>query len=533
MKNTRFLFSALIICLLTGTTNLIAQPLVYPLELGLRQQIEQKLLAAGELHSVWPYTGSVASDTLLYADIKPLPGKFSASWVGRKLLSESLIRVSEKQFTLSLDPLANFSVGNQPDASRGTWVNTRGFRAQGNIGSKFSYYTAFYESQAVFATWTDSITRALAVVPGQAFIKNFKNKGFDYAFSEGHITWQPSDWFTFRFGHGKNFFGDGYRSLLLSDAAFNNPYLMIRTKIWHLQYTNLYAQFQDLRKPAGADSWTPWLKKYATIHHLSWNVNRWFNISVYEAIVWKAADSTGQRGFDVNYLNPVIFYRPVEFSLSSPDNALLGGSMRFTIRRSIMLYAQLMLDEFSLEHVRSGDGWWANKHGFQLGAKAYNAFRVNNLTLQAEYNHVRPYTYAHYEPLQNYAHYNQPLAHPQGANFRELDLLASYRLGRWLFSYKMVACTYGADTAGLNYGRNVYKPYSTYVNEFGNKIGQGLKTNLLMHEIKAGWLVNPATNLQLNAGVTLRSESSTRRDFKGSEIWIGLRSALFNTYYDF
>jgi hypothetical protein len=269
------------------------------------------------------------------------------------------------------------------------------------------------------------------------------------------------------------------------------------------------------------------------MHHLSWNVTDWFNVSLFEAIIWQASDSTGQRGFDVNYLNPVIFYRPVEFSLGSPDNALLGGSFRFTIRKKYMLFAQLMLDEFKLEHVRKGDGWWANKHGFQLGGKAFDLFGITNLYAQAEYNHVRPYTYSHNVSLQNYGHFSQPLAHPAGANFREGVFIASYRYQRWMFDYKAIIRTYGADTAGLNFGSDIYKSYYTYVNEFGNTIGQGLKTRLMQHDFRASWLVNPATNLQLTAGLTLRSETSDVSDKKTTWIWFGLRSALFNRYYDY
>ena len=84
------------------------------------------------------------------------------------------------------------------------------------------------------------------------------------------------------------------------------------------------------------------------------------------------------------------------------------------------------LDEFSLTDLRQDNGFWANKYGYQLGFKMFDAFKIESLTLQTEYNLVRPYTYAHHNPEQNYAHYNQPLAHPLGANFSEMLFLANY-----------------------------------------------------------------------------------------------------------
>ncbi|MBK6346947.1 MAG: hypothetical protein IPF68_13610 [Bacteroidales bacterium] len=528
-RNWQYFTAFFIFCLFSDS--LVSQTLTVPFQQDYRVQLERHYLGSGNgWHPVWPAMINADEDTVQYADIRPFSSRFARRAVGRKLFSESLIRVNKPDFRLIIDPLVNFSAGKQTDPERNTWVNTRGFRADGTIGRDFSFHTAFYESQAVFATWTDSVVRQLSVVPGQAKFKPFKENGFDYAFSEGHINYTPSKYFNFRFGHGRNFFGDGYRSLLLSDVAFNYPYLMVTTKVWKLQYVNLYAQMMDLRMPRA--DWDPWHKKYTTMHYLTMNVTPWLNLGIFEAIVWNSGDSTGNRGFDINYLNPVIFYRPVEFSMGSPDNALLGGSLRINLREKAFLYAQLMLDEFKLDHVLKGDGWWANKHGFQLGFKIFDPFDVKNLFLQAEYNHVRPYTYAHNESVQNYGHYNQPLAHPLGANFRETDVIVSYRIQRWLFDYKLVYSIHGIDTAGLNFGGDIYKPYLTYVTEFGNKIGQGLKSTLMVNDLRVGWLVNPATNLQLNAGITLRNEISGTHDYSGVLIWFGLRSSLFNLYYD-
>jgi hypothetical protein len=57
--------------------------------------------------------------------------------------------------------------------------------------------------------------------------------------------------------------------------------------------------------------------------------------------------------------------------------------------------------------------------GLQLGAKYINALGIKNLDLQLEYNRVRPFTYSHRDSVANYTHYNQPMAHPLGANFSE------------------------------------------------------------------------------------------------------------------
>lgn len=533
MRKIFLLFILFVAC--AGST---AQPVTLPFEHKLRIEYERSLVKEGsDWHPVYPFRIGIGEKDPAYAGLnKGAPGKGNRSfraWLNRKIFYEPLITADTMGLKLKIDPMVYFEAGKESgDRTRSTWVNTRGVRIDGTVGRQLAFHTAFFESQAVFPSWIDSISRSLSVVPGQAMFKGFKTEGLDYAFAEGHISYSPSRYFNFRFGHGKNFIGDGYRSLLLSDVAFSYPYLAINTKVWNIEYVNIFSQLQDIRAPKGG-YWHPWQKKYTTTHYLSWHILPWLNVGLFESIVWQASDSTGQRGFDINYLNPVIFYRPVEFSLGSPDNALLGGSVRFRVMRNNFLYAQLMLDEFKLEHVLNGDGWWANKHGFQFGVKSYDAFKVPHLYLQAEYNHVRPYTYAHNSPVQNYAHYNQPLAHPQGANFREILLLADHRIKRWQFGYKLVYTIYGADSAGLSFGHDLYRSYYDFVNEFGNEIGQGVKTTLMQHDLSAGWIVNPATNLTLSAGVTLRRISAGMADNNALHIWFGLRSAVFNRYYDF
>ena len=141
--------------------------------------------------------------------------------------------------------------------------------------------------------------------------------------------------------------------------------------------------------------------------------------------------------------------------------------MLFKIRKKNILYTQLILDEFLLSEIKSGNGWWANKYGYQFGLKSYDFLWVKNLSLQLEYNAVRPFPYKHsYTPtsistLQNYAHFNAPLAHPLGANFKEFIAIAHYQpIPKLRLSGKLVLANYGADTDSTNWGANILKSYN-------------------------------------------------------------------------
>ena len=52
------------------------------------------------------------------------------------------------------------------------------------------------------------------------------------------------------------------------------------------------------------------LPKYMANHYLSWNVSKRLNIGLFESVVWNNAND---RGFDINYLNPLILFRAIEF----------------------------------------------------------------------------------------------------------------------------------------------------------------------------------------------------------------------------
>ena len=74
-------------------------------------------------------------------------------------------------------------------------------------------------------------------------------------------------------------------------------------------------------------------------------------VSIFETVMWAPSAS---RGYELAYLNPVLFIRPVENSLGSPDNVLLGSNVRWKINQQNTLYGQVMLDELLLDEVRAG-----------------------------------------------------------------------------------------------------------------------------------------------------------------------------------
>ncbi|WP_046755154.1 hypothetical protein [Kordia jejudonensis] len=472
--------------------------------------------------------------------------KNASSWLGRKLWNEHMVTVKGKDYWFVLDPIIDLQLGKNTNSEVDyTYNNTRGVQVQGGLGKNLNFSATVFESQGRFADYFNRYAESIkpaggnpAIIPGRGIAKEFKTDAYDYPVAEGYISYAPNKMFNIQLGHGKNFIGDGYRSLFVSDAVSPYPFVKLNTSFWKIKYTNTWMWLRDVRPEVTEDG--AFLTKYIANHYLSWNVSKKLNIGLFESVVWK---NDNNRGFDFNYVNPIIFYRAIEFSTGSrAGNAIVGLSSKYKWSDNVNFYGQFILDEFSLNDIKSGNKSWKNKFGFQLGAKYYNAFKVDNLLLQFEYNQVRPYTYSHNEVATNYGHNNQSLAHLWGANFREVIGIARYNYNRWYGSAKMIYGQRGLDfdptVDAASYGGNIFIDNDERIADSGIELLQGNKTNVFLADLNAGYLVNPKTNLKIFANLTYRSfnpEANTMVDFKENTTWfsLGIRTDIFNWYLDF
>jgi hypothetical protein len=405
-----------------------------------------------------------------------------------------------------------------------------GLRFSGRCKKKFACEAVWLGGRSSFADYIDSTVERTHTVPGMGYAYG-TGPQFSYQYISGYLSYSPNTHFNFQAGYGKHFWGDGYRSLFLSDISNAYPFAKITARVWHLNYTVLYAMHQDITAGTGlkADA----KNKFGTFHYLSWNLWKRLNIGFFESIVWQGNDPVRSRSYDINYLDPIIFFRPVEFSLGSADNALLGGSFKVKIARKQQAYGQVILDEFLLKEILARKGWWANKQGVQLGFRSFDVFKVKGLDARLEFNYVRPYTYSHGSVQQNYGHFGMPLAHPVGANFEEFTGIATYRMQNWLFECKAIYLMYGADTAGLNFGQNIFLSYMSRVHDYDNYLGQGAKTEHICLGLRAAYLLTKHSNIEAEAGLTLRAEVNPGRNLYTVLFYAGIKTALWNTYRDF
>lgn len=538
----------LLICLLSATYTYSQESLI-----PLNDDYEMEVQAAAYNSSYRFHTAMRSWSEYQFKDILDLDSlnrskyivkDYNKKWKNlawNSIFNTDFIGAKTDDFYIGINPIIDFQIGK--DGNKSLWVNTRGAEVKGTIGDNFAFYTNIRENQAVFPEYITEFANSNKVIPGQGHARKFKENGFDYANASAYIAIRPMYWLQGVLGYGKNFIGDGYRSLILSDNAFAYPYVKLTANIWNIQYTCLYSQMSDKNRVLDDDTFA---RKNIVIHYLDWAVTKRLNIGLFDAMVCKGQDENGiRRGLDFQYINPIIFLRTTDYYVgNSPDNALLGATASYIFGKHTTLYAQFVLDEMTVKEFIGGRGYYANKQSYQLGIKSYNCFNVKNLFLQGEFNLVRPYMYSHYDGESNYAHLNQSLTHPWGANFYEIVARAQYNYNRLYFQYKMNFGQWGDDITTESgefqyYGHSIYHNYRDYYHingeeYYGHYMLTGEKNTLMMNNIVISYLVNPSYNLNVFAEVTHRNQKiEGQNNLNNFIVSFGIRTTLDRKYYDF
>jgi len=443
----------------------------------------------------------------------------------------NLFEVDEKDFFLAFNPVLQFSLSKEANNPEKLFQNTKGFTFRGLIAKRIGFSGYLTDNQERGPAYFHQRVDSFYAVPGAGFFKPFKTTAVDYFDGRGSIHFNATKYLDFQFGYDKNFIGSGYRSLFLSDYGNSYLFLKINTRVWKLNYLNLFMELTARNEPGNGDELLN--KKYAAIHHLSINVAKWLNLGVFEAVLFGR-----ENHFDFTYLNPIMFLRVAEQQNGSADNAFVGFDFKANLAKRVQLYGQLLFDEFYLKEIKAGNGWWANKFAVQLGGKYIDVFNIKNLDIQGEVNLVRPFTYSHSDSTSNHSSFNQPLAHPLGANFAELIGIIRYQPHpKWTTSLRLMYWKQGIDSTGTNnnYGSNILKLNTNRpAGDYGYEIGSGVGAKTFNTQLRVSYEV--AENLFIEVTGLFRKQSkpfgiTTPPDSK--MFTAGIRMNMFHREYEY
>ncbi|MEH0158118.1 hypothetical protein V6R21_28890 [Limibacter armeniacum] len=403
-----------------------------------------------------------------------------------------LYHVKTKNLVLRANPVLYTMIGSDKESDSFTFYNTRGVTVQGSLDNKIGFYFYAADNLMRFPAYVERDIQKQGAIAGEGrwLPSGDGNDQREYFTGRGYITFAVSESINAQFGYDKNFIGDGYRSMILSDNSNDYLFLKLNTKVWKLNYTNIFAQMMA-DNDKGDGQVLP--KKYLAFHHLSANILKNLNIGFYESVMYAREGG----GIELAYMNPIMFYRSLEHDLGDGDSVILGADLKWNIFNCLQLYGQLAIDDIQFKELFKGSGWYANKFAIQMGGKYIDAFKVSNLDLQGEINIVKPYMYSHFQNIQNsssiaggYHHYQQPLAHPLGANLKEFIGMVRYQpssLPKFNFRLKGIYVEQGLSTETENWGDDIFRDYTTRVQEYGNKTGQGVASKTLMAEANVSY----------------------------------------------
>jgi len=431
---------------------------------------------------------------------------------------EVLFGVNSEEYSFGINVFFDFNLGRDFKNSETIYANKRGVELFGQLDHKLYFYTAYEENQSNFLSYRLLLLDKYQAIRGKGNYKDYQSRifdklqGYDYGFATAYLGYKLSKHTSLEIGHNQHFIGNGIRSLLLSGSSNNYFNVKFAAKFWKIHYQSIFAELSSISARYNRGN-VLLPKKYMVNHYLSVKPIENMEIGIYEAIIFSR-----ENHFELQYLNPVIFYRTLEHQLDSPDNVLLGLNGKWNLFKKFSLYGQLLLDEFRVNEFFSGEGWWGNKYALQLGLKHMNLLGVNRLDIQVEYNRVRPFTYSHWKAIEdfqeltvsNYSHYNQPLAHPLGANFTELILNLRYQpTERIICRARYVYAKQGLSNNGNNVGYDILINNSTRSANYGQLQNQGALSTIKMAELNLSLEITRKLYWDINLMIRTDQQEST------------------------
>ncbi len=450
-----------------------------------------------------------------------------------------LYHVDHSDFDLHVNPVLYVGAGQDSRQDEMLFINTRGVEVRGMIDKKVGFYSYLTDNQAMLPAYVNDVKNTTLAIPHEGFWKGYKEgKGVDFLQARAYISFEATKHINIQLGNDRTFIGNGYRSLIFSDYAPPSLFFKTNVKVWKINYLfQINRMTADLQGNAsGLTGNKRYPEKYIAFHHLSMNIGKHFNLGFFESVIFSPKDSSSNNTFEWSYVNPVIFYRAIEQQNGSSDNVILGLDFKWNALRKVSLYGQFVIDEFSIDHIKSGDGWWANKFAVQGGLKYIDAFTIPNLDLQGEVNIVRPFTYTHGSDYSNYASYRQSVAHPLGANFNELVGILRYQpLPKLNLTGKLILTSIGRDSTSTsaNYGSNILRNNRTHAQNYGNKIGQGIPNDIMFGSFTVSWMLKH--NLFIDVNYILRQSKSSFATYNNNSsiTSLALRWNIAQRLYEF
>jgi len=428
-------------------------------------------------------------------------------------------------FHLIFNPIIQYQQYKENDNDENVFLNSRGIQVRGLIENKIGFSFYFTENQERPPLYVSDWVKKHEAVPGMGYYKSFKNSAtaFDYFDTRASVSWKVANWIDMQIAYDKNFIGNGHRSLFLSDFSNNYMHLKINTRFKKFHYQNIFAELYPPYDRVG-DRVLP--RKYFRAHYLNFAATKWLNLGLFEGTMLGK-----NNGIPPGLFNPVIFLQLPNKKNGIQDRNYIGFDIKANLFHRLEVYGQLMIDKLKTNGLSNKT--WDNRFGYQAGVKYIDAFGLNNVDLQLETNRVRPYTYAANDVLTSYVHYNQPLAHPLGANFQEfIAIVNAQPLKQLYLQAKVIGYYQGLDLIGYNLGSDPFGGFNKRLSDVRVRVGDGDRATCIIGSFVASYELKQ--NLFIDAAYTKRNyETLITGKNNTTFMSVGLRLNMARRSFDF
>lgn len=357
-----------------------------------------------------------------------------------------LFEYSGENYFVTLDPVLNLTahgVGDDSYSDKTAFYLRYGGYARFNYKNWLSAYIIAWNGNAYGSREVNAVDK----IVGQKF--TFRKTGLNhFDGSEGGIFIEH-DIFSGSISRNRTEWGENfYNKDKISGVSqfFDKISFEIKTELFTYNYLHGWLVTPQFITPGDSISgdYKNRAEKYSAQNRISVNLSKRLNISVWQSVVY------ANRGVDLAYLNPFLFWESAQRSLEDLDNSFIGLDVRYKPVNGIELTGSMIFDDINFEFLQPGKFQKFNNRFSFMGGLLYIPEFAGRLTAGLTYYFVRPYTFSHPGKSENLAYTNNsfPLGIDIKPNSEMLNLHLDYQ-----FTPRL---RLSMDIKHIRHGENIY-----------------------------------------------------------------------------
>ena len=251
--------------------------------------------------------------------------------------------------------------------------------------------------------------------------------------------------FIFELGKFNRHWGNGNRSLYISDKAPSYPQIGLKYKLnQKLSYfyfhgflnSNIPDSSRSLYYKNNFSQRSISIPRNIAAHRIEWKPNDRFIFNFNESVIYAT------RSINIYYLIPILPFYPMENYIGDTDNIQMGVDILLKINELKKMYVSFFMDEFTPEWIfkSKNHNWFGWQFGYSMKDLIWKKSE-----LQIEYNWTDQRIYMHKYEINDFYNHQHPLGFWAGPHAEEL--LFNYEIN---FGDRFLKFHFSKTKRGLN-----------------------------------------------------------------------------------